>query len=88
MTYKNLISLSKKIDISKERLWEFISSPGNLKKCHPFCKENNIIQWDKNDHYDSLEYLNGLVYFRKFIIWKEGKGYTLLIGEKNKKNLK
>ena len=35
-----------------------------------------------------LEYLNGLVYIRNFIKWDENKGYTLLIGEKNKEQSK
>ena len=33
-------------------------------------------------------YLNGLVYIRNFTNWKENKGYTLFIGEKNKSKSK
>ena len=84
MKYKNSIQNSITINASKETIWNFISSPGYLNKCHPFCKKNKIIKWEKDNHSDILEYLNGLIYIRKFINWKENKGYTLLIGEENK----
>ena len=41
--FNQSITVTRKINSSKDRLWEFISSPGYLNKSHPFCKENNII---------------------------------------------
>ena len=86
--YNQLITVTRKINSTKEILWKFISSPGYLNKSHPFCKENNVISWNKNSHIDELIYLNNLRYIREFILWKEEKGYTLLIGESNKEKSK
>ena len=74
---------SKEINISSSNLWQLICAPGNLNDCHPFCKSNDVIQWNKEVHSDRLIYLNGLNYIRKFQTWDEGNGYTLLIGEEN-----
>ena len=30
----------------KTQLWELISRSGNLNDCHPFCKENEALEWD------------------------------------------
>ena len=35
-----------------------------------------------------MVYLNGLIYFREFIVWDENKGYKLLIGRKRGKKSK
>tara|TARA_Y100000748_G_C15412284_1_gene455942 strand:- start:47 stop:547 length:501 start_codon:yes stop_codon:yes gene_type:complete len=86
--YNQSISVSKKIHTTEFKLWKFISSPGYLNSSHPFCKENKIISWNKKSHIDQLIYLNNLKYIREFIIWNENEGYTLLIGEKNKKKSK
>ena len=69
--------------ISKSELWSQISRPGNLKDCHPFCKDNEALEWGKNSHSDRLEYLNGMTYIRQFLNWNEGEGYDLIIGEEN-----
>ena len=69
--------------ISKSELWSQISRPGNLKDCHPFCKDNEALEWDENSHSDRLEYLNGMTYIRQFLNWNEGEGYDLVIGEEN-----
>ena len=67
----------------KTQLWELISRPGNLNDCHPFCKENEALDWDGSNHIDRLEYLNGMTYIRQFLNWNEGEGYDLIIGEDN-----
>ena len=67
--------------LSIEKMWELISEPGNLNSSHPFCKTNEIISWDEENHSDRLIYLNGRKYIRNFQTWEEGKGYTLLIGK-------
>ena len=77
------ISVEKSFDVSKDVLWKLISAPGNLNDCHPFCELNDAIQWDEYGHIDRLVYLNGRTYIRQFLIWDEGKGYALRIGEEN-----
>ena len=87
--YNQSISVNIDIDCSKNKLWKFISSPGYLNLCHPFCKHNKVIQWDNNKHCDELVYLNGIKYIRNFYKWDDKKGYSLLIGgKKNKKKSK
>ena len=84
-TLKKRLSVSYSMDyeISSEKMWELISKPGNLNSSHPFCKTNEIISWNDENHSDRLVYLNGRNYIRNFQTWEEGKGYTLLIGEEN-----
>ena len=82
------ISCKKEINSSVENLWKLISSPEHLKLVHPFCKRNEVIVWNKNEHKDILVYLNGLRYIREFTSWNTDKGYSLLIGEINKKKSK
>ena len=77
------ISVKQSFDIPSDALWKLISAPGNLNDCHPFCKSNEAIQWDKEGHVDRLVYLNGRTYIRQFLTWDEGEGYTLRIGEEN-----
>jgi len=77
------ISVTKTFEVSKEKLWNLISDSGNLNACHPFCKLNEVIQWDNDGHVDRLVYLNERTYVRQFLTWNEGEGYTLKIGEEN-----
>jgi len=87
-TMKNIktnspISVRMSFDVSNDALWELISLPGNLNDGHPFCKSNEALQWDDDEHIDRLVYLNGRTYIRQFLTWDVGKGYTLRIGEEN-----
>ena len=77
------ISVTKQFDASSNELWNLISAPSNLNDCHPFCKTNDVLQWDDTEHVDRLVYLNGRTYIRQFLTWNEGEGYTLRIGEEN-----
>ena len=77
------VSYEIKINSSKEKLWDLISSPGHLNLFHPFCKKNKAINWNKNEKKDILIYLNGLKYIREFYKWDEDYGYSLLIGKEN-----
>ena len=88
MKYNQSITVSREIEASQDELWNFISSPEYLNYCHPFCKKNTIIKWEKDKHSDILVYLNGLTYIRKFVEWNEKDGYSLLIGEENKEQSK
>lgn len=74
------VSHSEIFDLNQSALWSIISTPGILEKCHPFCKTNAVQAWNDNEHTDSLVYLNGRTYIRRFQTWSEGRGYTLLIG--------
>jgi len=75
------ITKSAEFDISSSKLWEVISEPGNLNNSHPFCKSNEVINWENEGRTDRLIYLNGLDYIRTFKTWNEGSGYTLEIGK-------
>ena len=77
------ISVRQSFYVSSDVLWKLISAPGNLNDCHPFCKSNEVLQWDGEGHMDRLVYLNGRTYIRQFLTWDEGEGYTLRIGEEN-----
>ena len=88
MKYNQSITVSREIEASQDELWDFISSPEYLNYCHPFCKKNTIVKWEKGNHSDILEYLNGLVYIRNFYKWEEKRGYSLLIGEENEQQSK
>ncbi|MDJ0655803.1 MAG: hypothetical protein QNJ40_16680 [Xanthomonadales bacterium] len=68
------------IPAGAERVWEAISSPGNLELCHPFCASNPVQVWPGPDSKDEVHYLSGWVYQREFRQWIEGVGYDLSIG--------
>ncbi len=76
----SVISYTNRINASSVKLWEVISTPGNLNSCHPFCKKNTVIKWSEVGSEDSIEYYNGLVLNRLFTDWNTGKGYELFIG--------
>ena len=73
-----------KIDSSVASIWEIITKPKNLELVHPFCKSNETINWPGVGSKDILIYHSGLKYIREFLTWDKEKGYSLLIGEKNK----
>ena len=70
------------LKISKSKILNLITEPSNLKKFHPFCKNNIVIKWPGNGSIDKLEYLNGLILKREFYNWSED-GYSLKIGNKS-----
>lgn len=77
---ESVISYRANINASPDKLWEIISTPGNLNFCHPFCKENTVTKWGEIGAEDAITYYNGHVLYRLFTEWNEGKGYELLIG--------
>ena len=81
--YNFSIKHREEFNVSAQRIWDIISEPHNLNHYHPFCKNNDIISWDSNNHHDMLEYLNGVIIERKFTSWHENIGYNLFIGKKN-----
>lgn len=75
-----------KLKYSDTKIWKVISSPSNLELFHPFCKTNEVINWENSSRRkDKLIYLNGLTYFRDFYHWEENNGYKLYIGTKDGK---
>ena len=82
--YKWKVCYDEKINSTVDSLWDLISSPSNLEIFHPFCKSNKIVKWPGEHSIDELIYLNGLTFIRKFKSWDKKKGYSLLIGEKEK----
>ena len=81
--YNFSIKHREEFNVSAQRIWDIISEPNNLNHYHPFCKNNDIISWDSDNHHDMLEYLNGVIIERKFTSWHENNGYDLFIGRKN-----
>ena len=79
------INCQLQLNHDSKKLWKMISSPNHLEKFHPFCKTNPIISWHNPPYVDKIEYLNGLIYIRKFMIWEPFKGFELYIGKKGGK---
>ena len=80
---KGFSSTSSQVFSQKpDELWNAISKENNLNDTHPFCKENEILVWNDENHQDKLVYLNGLTFIREFSEWFEGAGYNLWIGTK------
>lgn len=78
--YKWPVSVSQRIPATPQKIWETIASPGNLAYCHPFCKENPVLQWPGVGSQDEIHYYSGWVMRREFVKWVEGLGYDLTIG--------
>ena len=73
------VIIGRVINASACVVWDDISSPGILEKCHPFCAQNPVKVWSGADSRDEIHYLNGLIYERRFYQWQEGSGYDLEI---------
>ena len=83
------VSCSISLKNEKKDVWKAISRHGNLNFFHPFCKNNEVIEVDKNSiKKDFLIYLNGMMFEREFYQWEKMKGYKLMIGKKNGKKSK
>ena len=83
------VSCSISLKNEKKDVWNAISRHGNLNFFHPFCKNNEVIEVDKNSiKKDFLIYLNGMMFEREFYQWEKMKGYKLMIGKKNGKKSK
>jgi hypothetical protein len=71
------ISHSQPVPVSRERVWQVISRPGNLIDFHPFCESNPVEVWPGVGSRDRIYYYSGLVLVRDFTAWSEGTGYDL-----------
>ena len=79
-------SISKKItiDVNRQQLWKIISVSGQLHLFHPFCKNNEVIKWDKEKSIDFIEYYNRKLLKRKFFDREDEVGYKLIINDLKK----
>jgi hypothetical protein len=82
MGFKWPVARSLTIAVSAQSLWDVISAPGHLERCHPFCAANPVTRWSGAASIDEVHYLNGLVFERRFCGWETGIGYDLEIGVK------
>lgn len=74
------VTATRRIAAPAERVWEVISTPGNLEPCHPFCARNPVHEWPGPDSHDEIHYSSGWVFERRFRRWLEGVGYDLEVG--------
>ncbi len=81
--YKWPVGAAQPIAAPTEKVWDVISTPGNLELCHPFCKSNPVRVWPGADSRDEVHYLSGWIYERRFLRWFEGSGYDLEIGTRD-----
>ena len=79
-TFKWPVSAEQVSAAPAQDVWDAISAPGNLERCHPFCQSNPVHAWPGPDSHDEVDYLSGWVYERHFRNWIEGVGYDLEIG--------
>ena len=82
-TFRWPVSAQRHIAAPAQVVWQAISAPGNLERCHPFCAANPVQSWPGAESRDEVHYLNGLVYRRRFRRWLDGEGYDLEIGTRS-----
>jgi hypothetical protein len=80
--YRWPVAVAQPIAAPADRVWEVISTPGNLERCHPFCTENPVQVWPGERSRDEVHYLSGWVLERRFCRWIEGLGYDLEISRR------
>ena len=78
-----LVNSKIKINSSKDLIINLIKSKNNLGKFHPYCLKNEVINWDKENSIDYVNYFSGKKYKRKFVKWNND-GYELEIYEDRK----
>lgn len=81
-SFKWPVSAQRTIAAPASRVWDVISSPGNLEDCHPFCEKNPVLEWPGPQSRDEVHYLSGWMYERRFCNWIDGVGYDLNIGRR------
>ena len=82
--YNWSILYSRTIDCNIDKIWNIITMRSNLEAFHPFCKINRVVVWPGKGSVDEIEYLNGLIFKRKFTNWIEKEGYDLNIHQSGK----
>jgi hypothetical protein len=76
------VASEQRIAAPAQKVWDVISTAGNLELCHPFCERNPVHIWPGPDSVDEVHYLSGWVYERRFFQWHDGVGYDLEIGRR------
>jgi len=80
--FKWPVAVEQAIAAPAYEVWNVISRPNNLERCHPFCARNPVQVWPGPDSRDEVHYLSGLVFERHFSNWIDGVGYDLYIGRR------
>ena len=80
------VTMGRIIHVPTTAIWKVISTPGQLNKYHPYCRENMVYKWPGVGSRDGLVYHSGLYWERDFIGWTEGVGYDLEIGPPQRKS--
>ena len=68
------------IQVPAAKLWEGVTAEGHLAVAHPYVEVHTHDGPMGPGAKDRIVYLNGLTFDRHFTDWREGEGYTLLIG--------
>ena len=68
------------IQVPAAKLWEGVTAEGHLAVAHPYVEVHTHDGPMGSGAKDRIVYLNGLTFDRQFTDWREGEGYTLLIG--------
>jgi len=68
------------IPVSAAKLWEGVTAEGHLAVAPPYGEAHTHDGPMGLGAKDRIVYLNGLTFDRHFTAWREGEGYTLLIG--------
>ena len=68
------------IQVPAAKLWEGVTAEGHLAVAHPYVEVHTHDGPMGSGAKHRIVYLNGLTFDRQFTDWREGEGYTLLIG--------
>lgn len=78
--FKWPVAASRTIAAPASKIWEVISSPGELPHYHPLCEKNPVFSWPGPESHDEIHYFNGVILERRFTSWHDNVGYDLEIG--------
>lgn len=74
------VNSTKVINVPASTVWEGVTEEGHLAVAHPYVESHTHDGPMQRGATDRIVYLNGLTFDRHFTDWREGEGYTLLIG--------
>jgi hypothetical protein len=74
------VNSTKVINVPTSTVWEGVTEEGHLAVAHPYVESHTHDGPMQRGATDRIVYLNGLTFDRHFTDWREGEGYTLLIG--------
>jgi len=76
------VSAAIEIAAAADAVWQGLSAPGYLKRCHPFCESTEVERWPGVGSRDQITYYSGRNYRRNFVEWFDGVGYDIELGER------